>query len=93
MAYDYDYDYDTALLRALVDEMAAVPPDRRVEALKRAVIEYGGRWDLPSDKPGVYQPVLLSAQVLGVFAFAETIEELPVNWLRVAKNALAGECA
>lgn len=89
----YDYDYNTALLRALVDEMAAVPPDRRVEALKRAVIEYGGRWDLPSDKPGVYQPVLLSAQVLGVFAFAETIEELPVNWLRVAKNALAGECA
>ena len=87
------YDYDTALLRVLVDEMAAGPPDRRVEALKRAVIEHGGRWDLPSDKPGVYQPVLLSAQVFGVFAFAETIEELPVNWLRTAKNALAGECA
>lgn len=91
------YDYDTALLRALVDEMAAVPPDRRVEALKRAVIEHGGRWDLPSDKPGVYQPVLLSAQVFGVCAFAETIEELPVNWLRAAENALAwgtaGECA
>ncbi len=90
-------DYDIAALRALADHLASRPAERRLEALKRAVIEHGGRLDLPSEKPGVYQPVLLSAQVFGVCAFAETIDELPVNWLRTAENVLAwenpGECA
>ncbi len=85
------YDYDTDALGQLVGRMRALPADRRLEALKRAVIEHGGRWDLPSEKPGVYNPVLVSAQVFGVCAFAESIDELHINWLRAAENALAWE--
>ena len=81
-------DYDTTALRALVAHVSELPADRRLEALKRAVIEHGGRWDLPSDAPGLYQPIMVSVQVLGICAFAADVDELPRNWIRAAENAL-----
>ncbi len=84
-----DDEPDTAALAALVDALAALPADQRMEALKRAVIRNGGRWDLPSELPGIYRPALVSLQVYGVHAMAETLEELPRNWMRAARNVLA----
>lgn len=80
---------ETAALGALVDALAALPAAHRLDALKRAVITNGGRWDLPSELPGIYRPALVSLQVFGVHAMAETLEELPRNWMRAARNVLA----
>ena len=80
---------DTTALGALVDALAALPADQRLDALKRVVIRNGGRWDLPSEFPGIYRPALVSLQVFGVHAMAETLEELPRNWVRAARNVLA----
>ncbi len=80
---------DTAALAELIDALAALPADQRLEALKRAVVRHGGRWDLPSELPGIYRPALVSLQVYGVHAMAETLEELPRNWMRAAQNVLA----
>ena len=84
-----DDEPDTAALAKLIDALAALPADQRLEALRRAVIRNGGRWDLPSELPGIYRPALVSLQVFGVHAMAETLEELPRNWMRAARNVLA----
>lgn len=60
----------------------------RLDALKDMVVASGGRWDLPSAEPGVYDPVLMSIQVFGVHAMSASIEELPRNWMRAAANML-----
>jgi hypothetical protein len=54
---------------------------------------HGGRWDLPSEVSGIYEPALISLQVFGVHAMAEMLDELPRNWMRAAANILeGGEC-
>ncbi len=80
---------DTTALGALLATLAALPAAQRLDALKRAVIRNAGRWDLPSEFPGIYRPALVSLQVFGVHAMAETLEELPQNWMRAARNVLA----
>ena len=80
---------DTTALAALIKALAALPAAQRLDALRRAVIRNGGRWDLPSELPGIYRPALDSLQVFGVHAMAETLEELPRNWMRAAPNVLA----
>ncbi len=91
------WDFDRASLEDFVSTLKSTPPADRLGALNRAVIEHGGRWDMPSDEPGLYQPIMVSAQVFGICAFASDVDELPRNWLRAAENALAwenaGECA
>ena len=79
---------DTSALGALIKALAALPAAQRLDALKRAVIRSGGRWDLPSEISGIYRPALVSLQVFGVHAMAETLEELPRNWMRAALNVL-----
>jgi len=76
------------LIRALLAELEMTPQARRMDALKEAVIEAGGRCDLPSDAPGAYNPALLSVQVFGIYAMAETLDELARNWMRAARNML-----
>jgi hypothetical protein len=80
---------DTAALGALTDALTGLSAAQRLDALKQAVIRNGGRWDLPSELPGIYRPALVSLQVFGVYAMAETLEELPRNWMRAARNVLA----
>lgn len=80
---------DTTALDALVKALAALSAAQRLDALKQAVLRNGGRWDLPSEFPGIYRPALVSLQVFGVHAMAETLEELPQNWMRAARNVLA----
>lgn len=79
---------DTEALDALVKAVAGLPTEWRLDVLRQAVIRHGGRWDLPSELPGIYRPVLVSMQVFGVHAMAETLEELPENWMRAARNVL-----
>jgi len=83
--------FDRAKLADFVAHMKYTPPPDRLGMLKRAVIEHGGRWDMPSDEPGLYQPIMVSAQVFGICAFASDVDELPRNWLRAAENALSME--
>ncbi|KPU84206.1 hypothetical protein JI58_04265 [Marinosulfonomonas sp. PRT-SC04] len=79
---------DIDLIAALVADLELTPIEERLETLKSAVITSGGRWDLPSAKRGVYEPFLMSIQVFGVYAMADSLEELPRNWVRLAANIL-----
>jgi len=82
--------FDRDALQALVDTVSSADSADRLDTLKAAITTHGGRWDLPSEPDG-YHPVLMSAQIFGICAFAQSLEELPVNWLHAARNALAGE--
>ena len=77
-------------LAALLRRLESAPPALRLAILKQVAVAHGGSWDLPSDAPGIYDPVMPSIGVLGITAFAETVEELPMNWMRAARNALGG---
>lgn len=72
----------------MLDDLKVTQQEARLEILKRAVITHGGRWDLPSDARGIYQPALISLQVFGVHAMADNLDELPRNWMRAAANIL-----
>jgi hypothetical protein len=86
-----EYGIDLVQIACLLDDLLVGVQETRLEILKRAVIAHGGRWDLPSDISGVYQPALISLQVFGVHAMADTLDELPRNWMRAAANILEGE--
>ena len=85
-----EYGIDIGQITCLLDDLRVSPQEARLEILKRAVIAHGGRWDLPSDVRGVYQPALISLQVFGVHAMADSLDELPRNWMRAAANILEG---
>jgi len=85
-----EYGIDISQITCLRDDLLVSPQETRLEILKRAVIAHGGRWDLPSDVGGVYQPALISLQVFGVHAMADNLDELPRNWMRAAANILEG---
>jgi hypothetical protein len=80
-----------AAVSRLMAALATTPPDERLPALKRAVLAHGGRWDLPSELTGTYRPALVSLQVFGVHAMAASLDELPRNWMRAARNVLEAE--
>ncbi|HCP80319.1 MAG TPA: hypothetical protein DIT67_01550 [Octadecabacter sp.] len=82
---------DLDRIRWLVDALDSAAETDMLEALKGAVIGYGGRWDLPSERVGDYQPCIMSVQVFGVYAMAEVLEELPDNWIRAARNVLTAD--
>jgi len=86
-----EYGIDLAQIACLLDDLKVTPQETRLEILKRAVIAHGGRWDLPSDVRGVYQPALISLQVFGVHAMADNLDELPRNWMRAAANILEAQ--
>lgn len=86
-----EYGIDLSHIVDLLDDLKVAQPENRLEILKRAVIAHGGRWDLPSDALGVYQPALISLQVFGVHAMADNLDELPRNWMRAAGNILESE--
>lgn len=83
-----EYGIDIAQIAYLLDDLKDTPQETRLETLKRTVIAHGGRWDLPSDALGIYQPALISLQVFGVHAMADTLDNLPRNWMRAAGNIL-----
>ena len=85
-----EYGIDLGQIACLLSDLQVSQQECRLEILKRAVIAHGGRWDLPSDSLGVYQPALISLQVFGVHAMADTLDELPRNWMRAAGNILEG---
>ncbi len=86
-----EYGIDISQIDDLLANLKACRHDVRLVILKRAVIAHGGRWDLPSDIRGVYQPALISLQVFGVHAMADTLDELPCNWMRAAGNILEAQ--
>lgn len=84
---------DQDRLQIAVDLLKSIMPDNRLNALYKLVTRNGGRWDLPHDAGHrSYRPIMVSAQLFGVTAFADTVEELPQNWLRAAENTLKGFC-
>ena len=85
-----EYGIDTGRIAELLAELEVSAQRHRLEILKQAVVAHGGRWDLPSDVSGIYEPALLSLQVFGVHAMAETLDELPCNWMRAAANIIKG---
>jgi len=88
-----EYGIDTGRIAELLAELDVSAQRHRLEILKQAVVAHGGRWDLPAEVSGGYEPALISLQVFGVHAMAETLDELPRNWMRAAANILdGGEC-
>ena len=85
-----EYGVDIGRIAELLAELGVSAQRHRLIILKRAVVAHGGRWDLPSDISGVYEPALISLQVFGVHAMAETLDELPRNWMRAAANIIEG---
>ena len=85
-----EYGIDSGRIAELLAELDVSAQRHRLIILKRAVVAHGGRWDLPSEVSGVYEPALISLQVFGVHAMAETLDELPRNWMRAAANILDG---
>ena len=79
---------ETDRIAHLLSELEIADPKFRLHMLRQAVMQNGGRWDLPSEKPGVYEPAIKEIMVYGLFAAAENIEELPRNWMRAAMNIL-----
>jgi len=88
-----EYGIDTCRIAELLGDLEVSRHEHRLEILKQAVVAHGGRWDLPSDVSGIYEPALISLQVFGVHAMAEDLDALPRNWMRAAGNILeGGEC-
>jgi len=86
-----EYGIDISHIDCLLTDLKVCRNEAHLEILKRAVIAHGGRWDLPSDTLGVYQPALISLQVFGVHATADNLDELPRNWMRAAGNILEAQ--
>lgn len=74
-----------------VDTITRTSPAQRLAVLKSLIIKNGGRWDLPSERIGDYDPLIKSAEFFGVYAMAEDAAELPKNWLIAARNILAAD--
>lgn len=72
----------------LIADLEITPIEEQLEVLITTAHASGGRCDLPSAKRGIYDPILVSIQVFGVYAMADTLEELPRNWARTAANIL-----
>lgn len=79
---------DLDLIAGLLADLELTPIEERLSVLEQAAIASGGRWDLPSEKQGVYTPFLMSIQVFGVHAMSDNLDELPRNWARTASNIL-----
>ena len=73
----------------LLSELEMAPAKLRMNILRRAVMQNGGRWDLPAENAEEYNPTLKEVQVFGVFAMAHDVEDLPRHWMRAAMNILS----
>ncbi len=80
---------DIPKVSGLLSELEATPTEARINILRRAVMQNGGRWDLPAEDAEEYNPTLKEVQVFGVFAMAHDVEDLPRNWMRAAVNILS----
>lgn len=80
---------DLDRLRAAVELLGRATTGERLGVLQRLVTVNGGRWDLPHEggrRP--YNPIMVSAHLFGVTAFADAPDELAMNWLRAATNLI-----
>ena len=79
-------------VRAFVAALEDAPPADRLGMLECAAIEAGGVCHLPKEAPAeggvAFRPVIASIEVHGIFAMSDVAEEIPDNWLRIARKVL-----
>lgn len=85
---------DISRIAGAVDALERMEPEARVLALKNLADNNGGRLDLPSEARGpdgapIYDPLIKSVEVFGVYAMADKLDELPKNWMLAARNILS----
>ena len=80
---------DFQKVAGLLSDLEVAQAEARMKILRRAVMQNGGRWDLPAENPNEYDPALKEVQVFGVFAMAYDLDDLPRNWMRAAMNILS----
>lgn len=78
---------DLPRLQSALDLLQRCSHEGRLLQLKNLVLNNGGIWTVP-EAPCGYTPVLYEAQLFGVPAFADRDQDLPVNWMRAARNLL-----
>jgi hypothetical protein len=86
---------DISRIAAAVQLLETTKPGDRFDALRDLALSNGGRCDLPGEARGddgdpLYDPILKSIEVFGIYAMADTIDELPQNWMLCARNVLSG---
>ncbi|AVO37364.1 hypothetical protein [Pukyongiella litopenaei] len=84
---------ELARIAAAIELLKRVNPERRLARLRKLILNNGGRWDLPSEARGrdgapIYNPLLISVELFGVYAMADDVDELAKNWMRCARNIL-----
>ena len=88
---DKRYDVQFARVAELLAELERFDADQRLEALRKAALHCGGRADLPAHDATIYDPLVKSIEVFGVYAMAEELDELACNWMRAASNIMDAE--
>lgn len=82
---------DIGRIAAAVDALERVDPEARLLALKNLSDNNCGRMDIPAMTDGalIYNPLIKSVEVFGVYAMADDLDELPKNWILAARNILS----
>ena len=87
---------DLGRIERALNTLNETPPELRRAKLTEMALLNGGRWDFPSatkmsDGTPIYDPLIKSIEVFGVFAMAEDLEEIAKNWMIAAQNILHGD--
>ena len=77
-----------ASIAAEIATLELIRPGSRLAHIETRVIETGGTWDLPAAGPAIYDPLIKSIQLHGIFAMSDKIDDLAKNWLKAARNTL-----
>jgi hypothetical protein len=77
-----------ASIAAEIATLEQIRPGSRLAHIETRVVETGGTWGLPAADPAIYDPLINSIQLHGIFVMSDKIDELAHNWLKAARNTL-----
>ena len=87
---------DVSRIERAIKTLSETAPELRRAKLIEMALQNGGKWDLPSagkraDGTPIYDPLIKSIEVFGVYAMAEDLEEIAKNWMIAANNIVHGD--
>lgn len=81
-------DDQIASIAAEIAPLELIRPGSRLAHIEARVTDAGETSDLPAADPAIYDPLIKSIHLHGIFAMSDKIDELAKNWLKAVRNPL-----